>query len=346
MDFAAIRQWARDYVKWYFTRRGVVSLAILAASAAGLVVPALAGNMLLPAAVAGIGGIILTTLDRLSSQRAYEQEMLDLYRHEVADEIGRAPQTLTRDDLREAAKSNEVIAQALKRQEHRTALAIGTESLAAVATVGLVWFFSAVEILKHAVQAVAETSHIPWASLGVYLVGAGTVASIMSTFAHQAVERVIGQVTGVAKAAAHDRILELQQGLNRGQAATPEAVYGVLVAGDPDLARSIAKQFRRAYAQMDMAQQRQVLETVGVAECIGELTAQINNGTLDTGRLAYMIGEEGHMRRTQVEESLAATHPECKSFVERLGLAHRHSHHSHREQVEARRAAAPAVQTV
>lgn len=354
MNWSKLRRWAVDYLWWYVTRRGVLSLAIMGSSLLG----GWLGIGFLPAAcVAGIGSIIITTYDRLLTQRAYENEMLDLYRNEIAADLKRDPQSLTRADLQEAGKTNEVLAQALRRQEQKTAVAIITESLAAVVTVALVWGVDAVGLLKHAVEGAAGSTFgntiapVYDYSIGkilAMLVGVGTVSSISSLIFQDGVESFIGHTTKLGKAAAHDQILSLQQAIEHGAVVRPEQVYAVLVAGDEKLAQSIVKQFHHPYEKMTPQQQRGVLEKIGVTECVAALTEEINTQKMAPGKLAYLIGEERYLQRKThaIEEHAHA--PICEKFVERLGRAANqiHDHLSHRERVDASRHAANVAKAV
>lgn len=350
MNWTNIRKWAVDYLWWYATRRGVLSLAIMAAALIGNL-PSIGLGLLPAACIAGIGSIIITTYDRLVTHRAYENTMLDLYRNEIAADLGRDPNSLTRADLQEAGKTNEVLHQALKRQEQKTAVAMITELLAAVVTVALVWGVDAVGLLKKAVEAgagatvgnaVATVYDYSIGKIAAMLVGVGTVSGISSMIFQDGVERLIGKTTSLGKAAAHDQIITIKQGLEEGKSATPEQVYGVLVAGDAKLAASITKQFHRPYEKLNPQQQHVVLEKIGVTECVTALTEEINSGKMGPGKLAYLIGEERYMQRKVHAIEEKAHEPICQKFVERLGRAahNAHEHLSHRERVDASRVAA------
>ena len=328
-----------DFLGSYAKGRGLLSLCVIVASWAG---GAFGFGLIAPAIVAASGAILLNGLSRLSEQRAYEDGMLNLYRGEIADELGKAPQSLTRSDLLEAAKTNDVLAQALRRQQHTTTIAVASELVAAVVTVASIGIFDAVGILK-------DLASKTLGNFATYFVGIGTVSAISGFFIQNGVEAAIGHATGVSKAGAHDRIVELQKGLEKGIAATPEKVYGVLVAGEPKLAASIAKQFHKPYAKMNPLQQQAVIEQMGVTESIRDLTQQINSGATTPGKLAYLIGEEHHHLRHAVQKNAKETntpppvHVTGKGFVDRLGLTSR-SNGSHRSQVELARAESGVAQ--
>jgi hypothetical protein len=333
MDFIASLLFdARDFLRSYAGGRGMLSLCVIATSWIGGV---LGFGLVAPAIVAASGAILLNGLSRLRDQHAYEDGMLNLYRDEIAKDLGRSPQSLTRRDLLEAAKTNDVLAQALRRQHHTTSIAVASELVAAVVTVASIGIFNAVDVLK-------DVASKTLGHFAAYFVGIGTVSGISSFFIQNGVEAAIGQATGVNKASAHDRIMEMQQRLEKGIAATPEKVYGVLVAGEPKLAASIAKQFHKPYAKMNPVQQQAVIEQMGVSEAIRDLTQQINSGATTPGKLAYLMGEEHHHLRQAVKKYAEETHNKApahvtgKGFVERLGLASR-ANASHRSQVEESR---------
>lgn len=323
-DISGFLQW----LKAYALGKGLLTTATLAATGISM---ALGVGIIIPALVVTLGGVALNIFSRLTRQAIYEDQMVALYRDDIAAELDKAPADITRADLKEAAKSNEVLEQALERQKSKTRISIGTAILSAATTFGLVYFFGAAGGLHQ--WAVGHLGPI-FGSI-TNLVGIGTVSGITGLVLHDGLSTAIGQHTGVRKAAAHDMILGIQAELQRGRGVSATQVYAVLVAGDAALDSQIAKEFGHRYLQLRPAQQREVLARVGVAETMQQLADDINHGQTSPGHLAYLIGETSHLQRQPAADDTTA--PARSSFVERLGLAPRQAAHDHAARVETQR---------
>lgn len=299
------------WVKAYALGRGLLTTATLAATG---ISAALGFGIVLPAAVVAGGGALLSVFSRMTRQAIYEDQMVALYRGDIAVELGKAPADITRADLKEAAKSNEVLEQALARQKNKTRISIGTALLSAATTFGLVYFFGAAGGLH---DAAVKTLGQGWGFV-TNLIGIGTVSAISNLVLHDGLQAAIGYKTGVNKAAAHDMILAITYNLQRGHGVSATQVYGVLAAGDPALARRIRLQFGHDYAGLNPAVQRQVLTQIGVADAMQQLADDINHGRTTPGHLAYLIGETFHTKRPEAAPDDTLAHA---NFVERLGLA-------------------------
>jgi hypothetical protein len=322
--FDAFNDWAKN-LKTYLLGRGFLSLAvILAGVVTNMVAP---GSTLITSAVVAFGGALFNGVMRLKSQEVYENNMIELYRDDIAREFGIAPGDVTRSHLHEAAKTNDVIDQALKRQSHRNWVNFGTSALAAIATFGLI----NVGILDMGKELF---SNLPWGLDGVaQFLTMGSVAGFSSLVLHSGLEFAIDRKTGLDNAAAHDRILELERGMGRGWGISKEQVYSVLVAGNPSVQSMIAQQFGADYARMRPTQQAQVLEEIGVADAMQAIATEINHGRMRPAHLAYMMND-AMPRDNRPREDAAAPQ---KSFVKALGRAAQHDARSFAERVDAQR---------
>lgn len=317
----------------YLMGRGALSLLLGAAMFIGGPVPAL---------VVGIGGAALQGFMRLRSHRMYEEQMVDLYRDDIATRLNIAPEQVTRAHLKEAAKDNEVIDQALQRQKHMSIISFATSALAGIVTFGLLDFGLAHEALNgfFATNFGAAGDILKFTSMGL-------VAGTTSLFVHDGLQAAIGAKTGVSKAAAHDRIVEMERGIRRGWGISKEQVYGVLVAGNPQLQVNIQRQFGKPYSRMNGPQQAAVINQIGIAEEMQLIANEINTGKIRPGNLAYMIADANapmRPKRTEakpnvIEQTLAP----AKGFVEKLNLAPR-AQQSQVAKLDADRAMAALVQ--
>jgi hypothetical protein len=313
---------------------GLLSLATFAAAAIGTAM----GAPLIPALVVGVGGTLLHIYNRISFMHAHEQQMVDLYREDIAQHLGIAPKQVTIANLKEAAKDNEVIAQALDQQHKIAIIDISTSVMAGVVTFGLLSAFNLGSVMKGMGESLASTIG-PIAKL----IGIGTVGSISNLLINDCIGLAIGVKVGTTKAAAHDLIVKLDLAIQHGHPISREQVYGVLVAGNPALHEAIATRFGKSYAWMSHPEQSAVLHTIGVASEMDTLAQQINRGEVRPGRLAYMMDDvrlvDLRVRHTATASQHEKT-PQQSSFVERLGVAQRNSA-SFAEQVKSERSNTP-----
>lgn len=310
--------------------KGIMMLAVMAATLAAPVI----GSWVLP--VVAIGGVLLTAVDRLYSERLYENDMVDLYRDDLAAQFGIAPEQITREHLKEAAKSNEVIDQALKRQRNKTYIAVGTAIASAAVTWLLVGAFHADSWLKDSVKDML--GNLPGAAglaSAANLIGIGTVAAISSLIISGGIKTAVSIGSGVGKAAAHDRILVLDTNMQHGRAVTKEQVYSVLVAGDPKLQVAISRKFHASYDMMNTRQQANVLAQIGLSDDMQELATSINNRDIRPGKLAYMLQDANTLAAREPVGPITDEAPQS-NFVERMGLAPK-AQDSYRSQIAAER---------
>lgn len=320
-----------DILSFLSRNRGYfLGKALLAATVAGA--SSLFGvSVLIPAMVIVGGGLALRTYHRFTEISHYKQQMVDLYREDIAAQLGIAPEMVGVENLKEAAKGNDVIAQALARQRTKNFIELGTSLLSAAVTFGLLSSFGDTSQFKEFI--------LKDLKLGTFLgdaasfIGLSTVGSISGLIFHDALGLAIGAKTGTIKAAAHDLILEMENNLRHGRPISREQVYGVLVAGNPQLQEAISLRFHKSYSWMNAAEQSRVLHILGIAESLDNLAQQINRGEIRPGRLAYLMDDHALSSTRRVERStgelaLASSEVapaadistrEARSFVERVG---------------------------
>lgn len=311
-------------LKVYLLGRGALSLLVLGTTMAA---SALGFGFTAPALVIGLGGAALSAVMRLNSQAQYENKMVDLYRNDIARELGLAPEDVTRSHLHEVAKSNDVIDQALARQRRKNMVSFATSALAGLATFALLDFG-----LAH--QAITQffTEHFEGAANFLRYASVGLVSGTSSLILHDGLEAAIGQGAGLSKAVAHDLIVGMDRDLRRGRTITPEQVYAVLVTEDSQLDQTIRNQYGTSFLRMPPLTQRKVLEEFHVLEQLDQMAIQLSNGSLSPGHLAYMVGALPPRPAPVIPAEPAAR----SNFVERLHLAPR-TGRSHAEEVLASR---------
>lgn len=285
---------------------------------------------LIPASIVAGAGVVFSGFMRLTNQRVYEDQMLNMYRDGIAQQLGIAPEQVNHAHLKEAAKLNDVIDQALTRQRSVSFVSVATSALAAATTIGLIALGAPAAIAglfgTGAISAVAS-----FASFAV-------VSTLSSLVVHDGLQAVIGRRTGLSKAAAHDRIVEMERGIARGWGVSKEQVYGALVAGNPSLENSIQREFGKSYGSMRGSEQAKVLQKIGVADEMLTIAGEINAGRMRPANLAYMMNEA--MPRPNKPVAVAAEPAPQRSHVAALSRAPRDEVAGHVARLDAERAMA------
>lgn len=323
------------HLRMYLLGKGVLTLAVFAAAAIGA---ATGVGVLIPALVTVGGGIVYTAASRFYQQSAYADDMVNLYRDNIAEQLGKQPAEVTRADLAEAAQGNDVIAQALKRQQQRTWLAIGTAIFSGVVSLALIEGFGMGDILHD----MAANSSLGILKSIAGFIGIGTVSSVTGLLLQDGLGSAIGYGTGISKAAAHDLIVKMNRGITRGLPTAREDVYAIIVAANPELDKRITENYGKHYSHMTHAQQSHVLHDVGLADAMDKLAIAISDGKISAGTLAYSANDP-RLNTLPVAAPDAPVHENVAGkFIERLGLTARSSTMSHAERLQHERASAPA----
>lgn len=315
------------FLKAFLLGRGLLTAAVLATWGISGVIGL---PVVVSVAITAVGGIVFSGFMRMTNQAIYEDQMVDMYRDGIAQQLGIDPRQVTRANLKEAAKENDVIDQALERQRSKSWINFGTAALAAATTVGLIAFGAPgmIATLFGAETAMAKA---------LSYVGFGMVSAFSSLIVHDGLSVVIGHKTGVSKAAAHDRIVEMERGIARGWGVSKEQVYGALVAGNPALQATIAREFGKPYAAMRPNEQSYALKQIGVSDAMSMIAQEINAGHMRPANLAFMMNEA--MPRQNIAPTDDAVTPQ-RQHVAALGRGQHSEVSSHVARLNAERAMA------
>jgi hypothetical protein len=329
---------SRDFLKQLGVFALGKSVLTFSVFAAGFVGASLGFGALIPALIIGAGGFALTAVRRFHSQGIYEDNMVNLYRDNIADQLGIAPEEVTRAHLKEAAKDNEIIAKALSRQRKKTFLTIATAALASVVSIGLIGFTGVADGLVD----VAKKAPLDILKDVGFLFGASFTAGISNLIIHEGLDALIGYKSGLSKAAAHDLIYQMDLEVKRGKPISREEVFGVMVAGDESLHTRVTKQYGKEYRDMTQGEKSRVLHDLNLAATMDKLAIAISEKKIRPGYLAYAADDPrltAPRGAKQVEDTLAPEKPSRASFVERLGLMPRSENLSHAERFSTQAAA-------
>lgn len=319
-----LMQYARE-LKVFALGKGILSLAVFGTAA--LSAAFLGANVVWPAAlVVGIGGTVLTAANRIYKQGLREQEMVDIYRDSVAQQLHIAPEQVTRATLREAGKDNQIIGQALEHQRKKTMLTIATAAVAGITSIALIGMFDMGNLL----QGIAERSFTGMLEPIASFIGIGTVSTMTSLVVRDGLDTAIGYGSGISRADANDMITDMYRRIQRGQPVSREEVYGILVASDTVLDRTIEQRMGKHYASMNHAEQSILLQHFGVAEAMDKLAQDLSTGAVSPGRLAYMTADDYRPATSKMTVPENTPNHAKGKFVERLGLTTRPQNHAER----------------
>lgn len=295
----------------YILGRGLVSLMVATAGVVGYLVGL---PFLLPTLAIAVGSTLLHAYMRTREQRLYEEDMVKLYRNDIASTLGIEPTRVTRADLHVVAEKNEVIAQALTRQQRQTRLEIVMAAVAGAITFGLLY----VGLAQTGVATwLLENLGKVWGGmLAVFSVG--IVSGLTSFVINEGVGYALSVGTGLNKAVAHDRILDIQERLDHGRTVTADLVFGVLVASDYRIDRLIKQTYGERFKTMTLNERRFLMESLGVVQGMEMLAKALNERQIQPGNLAFMLQHgvpNTDVTLAKIEET--APTPERGSFVER-----------------------------
>lgn len=310
--------------------KGIMTLAVLAASFAA----PLLGSWVLP--MVAIGGVVLTAVNRFYREGLYQDRMVNLYRDDIARELGIQPEEVTRAHLKEAAKTNDVIDQALTRMHHKTWMAIGTAVLASTVTWLLVGGIGMEKIQAVAHDLLGGIGGNTLAGLASYI-GVTTVSATSSLVLKDGL-RLALIANPKHSGCAHDHIVDMQQDIAHGRAVTKEQVYSIIVDANPQVRTTITKRYRESFDHMTPAERNSVLQEIGLGSQMQNLADQINRGALKPAQLAYLVDDAIHPDRRPDVPAPEQREEARGSFVDRLRVAPR-AEQSYREQVNAQRSA-------
>ncbi|MFZ4540301.1 MAG: hypothetical protein ACOYNL_00640 [Rickettsiales bacterium] len=331
--FDDIKDYIRQF-KVYALGKGLLTLAVFGAGALGA---ATGIGVLIPATVIAVGGFALTVVRRLHSQMIYEENMVDLYRDNIAATLSVAPADVTRADLKEAARTNEIINEALKRQHKKTLLTIATAALSGAVSIGLIMAFGFDQTLKGLADTNLKGALEPLAGF----VGVGTVASLSNMVVHEGLDAIIGYGTGIHKAAAHDLIYKMDLQIQRGKPISREEVFGVVVAADHSLQERIIQKFKKPYAALTHGEKSHLLHEFNLARTMDNIALAISDKKVRPGYLAFAAHDPRISKPQLIPPATdTAPQPTTASFVSRLNQPSRDGQMSHVEQLAARDAGA------
>lgn len=244
-----------------------------------------------------------------SGYNHYKDDMVKLYRDEIAQQMGIAPESVTREHLRVMARGdavlgiepNPVIAEALERRRGMALLSFCTALLSASVTAALLGFNASAAIESS--LAASPLTGVLKESFGLgemaTKVSAGSISALSGLILHNGLDAVVGQSLGYFRATAHDRIALIARQREYGVKVSPQQVFDVFLAANPTFAKQVAANFNKGVTGFTAAEKFVAMQAIGVAESMQELADQINQGELKAGTLAFELDSTHAMQTLQ-----------------------------------------------
>lgn len=279
-------RYAKEFVAGvtkYAFGKGLVSLGVMAATF-------ISGGTAAAAIWPVVAGFVAWKMYRLyDGYTTYKDRMLDLYRDEIGREIGIDPAAVTREHLRVAAhgdavlgiEPNAIIAEALDRQRGWALLSFCTALLSAGTTLALL-SFGMEGTVGQFISEIIPGELTRKASIAA-------LSGLSGLIVHNGLDAVIGQSLGYFRATAHDRIALIARQKAYGVKVTPQQVFDVFLAANPEFAKQVSRSFNKGITGFTATEKKKAMQSIGVTEAMQELADQINKGELSPGTLAFEL---------------------------------------------------------
>jgi|GEM_PF-5936122 len=281
------------YAGMWLTTRGVVTLAVLAATAgfgvSGHFIPLLT----LPI---GLAAATYMNHDRTNYLKTRTK---NAYKLELAATLGKNPKEVTVSDLERVAEGdkdaglpgNGILKERLDhiQTHHRVSLfsTIGAMGLA-IGAFGLLMgggMENVIQSWQNLIQPL--TNFLPVYNPEVF--AAGTLASGISFVGDYALTTLGKNLTGLNERTAYDVVQGLKKQRRSGHTIQPEQVLEVFVCRDPNLATTIQEDYGASYAELPPQKQSQVLHGLEQKDKILAMTDKINEGRMSPNELTFLV---------------------------------------------------------
>lgn len=291
--FERLLNYASNWVKnrfIYMTGRGLLSMVLL-----------FGASLFVPGGTIGLGaiGLIVGVTAGLQAfvtyreEQAGEQAIVSEYREEIATRLGIHPagvgkehlQLLANGSLNRNIEPNAVLYQAIQQNQNKHLLRFVTTGFSAFAMASVLMIPGLVESLGSMIQNLTGGSffepRVPGVAAAMLISGTGM------SWLNTALDQIGDRVMGLNRPTAHELIVRMKDGLERGRAVTKEQVFGVYVAADAGLAHAIEERFGKRYDQLHPQVQAQALEHYGAGYQIEQITRDINNRQIQVTELGF-----------------------------------------------------------
>lgn len=240
---------------------GAVTAAETLGAGLGIGLTALAAG-----STVGFSAIIEYTNRKLSQKR-----LLEIYREEIAALNGKSPDALTIDDLdTPASRSNPALDDAMKLFDRRRNFYVGT----------------------HAVAALALTGVVGLAVFALELVPALAIAGVAGLLYEQTFQsmKTLGNALFQVESARTitKQIREIADQIGLGGRVSSTRVLGVFIEANPELRGKVKERFGNEYAELTIAQKRDMVKLFDSTYQLYKITHDLNTGAVNPTELAFL----------------------------------------------------------
>lgn len=289
----------------YLLGRGIVTTLAVAAGAvsSGAFSAAATASLtpLLPVVL--LGGVVLSGVIRLRDMRFQQDRMADIYRDEIADQLGIDPEQVTRahvhtlayGDTGKGIPPNPVLREEIDREWNKTWLKFATSTLAAMVGYGLVQWGLASDLARSlpvAMGAAGSLAHTLGSWLSVASVGIVTGAA--GLVLNNGLDIAVQNATHLGDTTLHDRIARMTRDVQKQRPVTKEQVFALFVAADPALNQRVSARYGKPYDALSLSQKSQLLTQTGAAGQMQGIADDVNARRISAGAIAFMVtGQRG-----------------------------------------------------
>lgn len=255
------------------------------------------------AAMGGLGGIVAVgavgVMSGALAQMDYRHELnkiKEVYRNEIAAQLGKPAKSVKADDLFVLAKGDEsrgikpngVLQEELKKQKRDRTLGVFLSAAATVTSFVAVHGLLDIAI-KGAAEAITTSIGLPGAgtaiATGLHIAAGVSIYNMVKKPLHW----VGAKILKLDNETSHDRIANIQKDLDKGRGITQEQVLEVFAGANKQLDEFITNEYGKEFSELSQHERQQVVQDINKTVALARMTDDINNGKYNVGELAFAV---------------------------------------------------------
>lgn len=240
----------------------------------------------------GVSVSIAATASILINQTHYQNKraaLRDMYKHEVAAQLGNSPDRIKDKDIDLIAKgdakrgivANKTIAEELQCLKKRRNVGMLVTALSILATVAIITNFFPAAAVAVGAGAFAEG-----------IMGYGS-RMLLGFAIHKVLENPIKKagkkLFKLETPTTHDRIAELSKQHRKGKTISSEQTLAVFVSANKDLSKFVVDNYGMHYDKLSVQDKHVVVEAMEQHIPITSITKNLNSGTVKISELAFSV---------------------------------------------------------
>jgi hypothetical protein len=231
-----------------------------------------AGQIAGGSATAAAAGVIVSQME----YNGKKADIAELYKKELAAQLGKSEQAITSGDLETVAQKNRTLAEELVKAKKQRNLNIGVISVATLVSVGL------------------ATAIITGLGIGVTagfwpFMAAAAITTLAYMVIKEPLKKIGEKIVGIGQKTTGERIEEIQKEHENGKVISRERVFSVFVQANPQLDQFIQEHYGKKYNKLKVAQKLEITEAIGSQLGVAKITDDINKGRIQATELAFAV---------------------------------------------------------